>query len=358
MEYGIELGKVIFVFSFVMGLAAFMTWIERKQSAIMQDRIGANRADIFGYRALGLFHIIADAVKMITKQDYIPPQADRFLHTIAPTIGFVCALLAFAAIPFGGTYDLGGQAVSLQILDLDAGLLLVFAFMSLGVFGVVLGGWASYNNFATLGGLRASSQMISYEITMGATLIGVLMIYQSVNLQHINQFQGQLLWGWIPMWGVFLQPLGFVLFTTAALAETKRVPFDVPEGESEIIGYFVEYTGMKYALYFITDLVETVLAGALTVTLFLGGWQVPFLFAEGFVFPWGTEWLLPSWAVMLLQLGSFLTKVVVFCFIAMLIRWTLPRFRWDQVMGLGWRIMLPLSILNILVTALVMILLD
>lgn len=354
----IDGGKVFFLFNVVMGFATILSWVERKQSALMQDRIGANRADVFGIRAMGLFHIIADGVKGFTKQDYIPPQAEKLLHTIAPGIGFVFAILAFAAIPYGGVYQFGDTTVSLQVLDINSGLLMIFAFMSMGIYGFVLAGWASYNNYATLGGLRASSQMISYEITMGATLIGVLLVYGSVEMQQIVMAQGHLFGGWIPAWGVIVQPVGCILFMTAALAETKRVPFDVPEGESEIVGYFVEYSGMKFLLFFMTDFIETVLAAALTTTLFFGGWQVPFLLSDGFHWPWGGHLELGPWAVMILQVGAFITKVAVFCFIFMLIRWTLPRFRWDQLMKLGWTIMLPLSILNIVVTALVILLLQ
>ncbi|HSR49630.1 MAG TPA: complex I subunit 1 family protein [Acidobacteriota bacterium] len=354
----IEFAKVTFLFSVVMGFASILSWVERKQSALMQDRIGANRAEIFGFRLLGLFHILADGIKGFAKQDFIPPKANKVLHTIAPALGFTFAILAFAAIPFGGVYTFGETTVNLQVFDINSGLLMVFAFMSLGIYGFVLAGWASYNNYATLGGLRAGSQMISYEITMGATLIGALMIYGSVQLQEIVFYQGELLWGWLPKWGIILQPLGAILFMTAALAETKRVPFDVPEGESEIVGYFVEYSGMKFLLFFMTDFIETVLAAALTTTLFLGGWQVPYLLSDGFHFPWGGEWLLPVWIVLALQVGAFLFKVAALCFFFMFIRWTLPRFRWDQLMRLGWTIMLPLSILNIMVTALVVLLVE
>ncbi len=358
MEYAIEFGKAFFLFNVVMGFAYVLTWMERKQSAVMQDRIGANRASLLGIRALGLFHNIADAIKMITKEDFIPPQGNRFLHTISPMAALFFALISFAVIPFGGIYNLGGYEVSLQVLDLNIGLLYVFAIMSMGIYGFVLAGWSSANNYALLGGLRASSQMISYEITMGATIIGLLMSYQTFSLQEINLAQGQLLWGWIPLWGVLLQPLGFILFFTAAMAETKRVPFDVPEGESEIIGYFVEYSGMKFGMFLMTDFIETVLGASLITTLFFGGWQVPFLGPSGFEFPWGATLAVPVWGVLLLQVSAFLAKVFFFCFLMLLIRWTLPRFRWDQLMRLGWTIMLPLSIANILVTGLVMLLLD
>lgn len=356
--YAIDIGKVLFLFSAVMGLAAILTWMERKQSAVMQDRIGANRADIFGFRILGLFHIIADSVKMFTKQDFVPLQGNRFLHTLAPMVSMFFALMTFAAVPFGGIYQFSELTISLQILDLNVGLLFIFAMMSMGIYGFVLGGWASANNFALLGGLRASGQMISYEITMGATVIGAILVYGTLNLQQMNLAQGELLWGWIPMWGVLVQPLGCILFVTAALAETKRVPFDVPEGESEIIGYFVEYSGMRFGMFFLTDFIETVLAAALTTTLFFGGWQVPFLMSGGFEFPWGWSLALSPIIVMVLQVGAFLTKVFCLCFVFLLIRWTLPRFRWDQLMRLGWTIMLPLSILNLVVTAFVILLLN
>lgn len=356
IEYAIEFGKAVFLFNVIMVFAYLLTWMERKQSAVMQDRIGANRAGFFGFTALGLFHNIADAIKMITKEDFIPPEGHRFLHTLAPVIALTFALTSFAVIPFGGSYEIGGVTVSLQVLNLNVGLLFVFAIMSMGIYGFVLAGWSSNNNYALLGGLRASSQMISYEITMGATLIGLLMCYGTFSLQEINQLQGELFWGWLPAWGVLYQPLGFLLFATAAMAETKRVPFDVPEGESEIIGYFVEYSGMKLGMFMMTDFVETVMASALLTTLFFGGWQVPYLYAEGFRFPWGGELALPVVLVMALQVLAFLVKVFIFCFIFLLIRWTLPRFRWDQLMRLGWTMMLPLSIANILVTGLIILL--
>ncbi len=358
MEYLIGFLKAFFMFNIIMIFASLLTWMERKQSALMQDRIGANRASIFGFRFLGLIHIIADAVKMITKEDFTPPQGYRFLHTMAPVIALFFASISFAVIPFGGIYDLGGYTVSLQVLDLNVALLFVFAMMSMGVYGFVLAGWASANNYALLGGVRASSQMISYEITMGATVIGILMVYGTLSLQEMVIAQGQLLGGWIPMWGVLLQPLGFILFATAAMAETKRVPFDIPEGESEIIGYFVEYSGMKFGMFYLTDFIETVLGAALIAVLFFGGWQVPYLYSDGFQFPWGATWQLSTVAVMLLQVTAFLVKLFFFCFILMLIRWTLPRFRWDQLMKLGWTMMLPLSIANIVVTGFLILLLQ
>jgi NADH-quinone oxidoreductase subunit H len=356
MNYLIALLKVLFVFSFVMGLMYVLLWMERKQSAVMQDRIGANRASFFGIPPLfGIFHNLADGLKLLLKEDFIPPQGNRFLHTLSPMIALFFALVSFAVIPFGGVYEIGGHTVSFQIFSLNVGLLYVFAVMSMGIYGFVLGGWASANNYALLGGMRASSQMISYEITMGATVIGALMAYGTLDLQGINAAQGRLGWGWLPLWGVVIQPLGFLLFLTATMAETKRVPFDVPEGESEIVGYFIEYSGMKFAMFWQTDFVETILAACLVTTLFFGGWQVPYLVSDGFHFPWGGVWSLPVIAVIILQVASFSIKVFLFCFLLMLIRWTLPRFRWDQLMKLGWTIMLPLSVLNIVLTGLVMV---
>lgn len=356
MEYFLTSAKVLFIFNVIMGFTFLLSWAERKQSALMQDRIGANRADLFGFRALGLFHPIADAIKLLTKENFTPASKHRIIHTLAPMIALFFALISFAVIPFGGVYDIGGHRLSMQILDLNIGLLYIFATMSMGIYGFVLAGWASGSNYGLLGSLRAASQMISYEITMGATIIGILMIYETLSLQEIVLAQGELWWGWIPKWGVLVQPLGFILFTTAAIAETKRIPFDIPEGESEIIGYFVEYSGMKFGMFYTSDFVETILASSMITTLFFGGWQFPFLYPDGFQFPGTILYPISSLMVMGLQIGAFLTKVFLFCFLLMLIRWTLPRFRWDHLMKLGWTIMLPLSIANILITALLLLL--
>jgi NADH-quinone oxidoreductase subunit H len=263
--------------------------------------------------------------------------------------------MSFAAIPFGNTLHIAGRTIELQVLPLNVGLLFVFAMMSMGIYGTFLAGFSSNNKFAFLGGLRASSQMISYEITMGATLVGILMIFGTLDLGELNRMQGGLLWGWLPKWGIFLQPLGFLLFLVAGVAETKRVPFDLPEGESEIIGYFVEYSSMKFGAFFMVDFVETILIAALIATFFFGGWQVPYLQPDGFHFPGGAELELPALLVSLLQIAAFGLKVVFFCWLMLLIRWTLPRFRYDQLMSLGWKTLLPLSILNIFLTGLLLL---
>ncbi|TDJ00779.1 MAG: NADH-quinone oxidoreductase subunit H [Caldithrix sp.] len=354
---GIVLLKLAFVLLFVLNFGGLLTWVERKQSALMQDRIGANRASIFGIRLIGLFHTIADAVKMFTKESFRPVAAEKFLFTIGPGISVFFALVGFAVIPFGDVLIIGGKEINLQLAPLNIGVLYLFAVAGMAVYGVVLGAWASKNNFALLGGLRASAQMISYEVALGVTIIGSLMIYQTVELQEIVRWQGGTLWGWLPKWGVLMQPVGFILFLTVGIAQSKRVPFDAPEGESEIIGYFLEYSGMGFGMYMLTDFVETVMISAITVTLFLGGWQVPYLMADGFHFPWGATWQLENWAVALLQVGSFTLKVMFFLWLQMTIRWTLPRFRYDQIMRLGWKYILPISLVNILITGLIITLL-
>jgi len=339
----------------VINLAGLHTWLERKQSALMQDRIGANRATIGGMKLLGLFHPIADAIKMFLKEDFIPPGGNRVLHTLAPFISMVFALVAFACIPFGDVLIIGGQEISLQAANLNVGVLYIFGMVSMVVYGVVLAGYSSNNNYAFLGGLRAAAQMISYEVTFGLTIIGLVMVYGTLNLQEMVRMQGHLLFGFLPAWGIFYQPLAFLLFLAAGIAGTRRIPYDIPEAESEIIGYFTEYSGMKFGMYFFTDFVETILLACLSTTLFFGGWQVPYLHADGFHIGQAFVWTLPHLWVVLLQVGAFTTKVLFFCWFFMLIRWTLPRFRYDQLMRLGWKMILPLSLANVIITAIVIV---
>lgn len=353
------------VFFGVLNFAGLHTWVERKQSALIQDRIGANRASIFGLRLLGLFHGIADAVKMFTKEDIVPDGADKKLHTLAPLFSVFFALVAFAAIPFGDRLILGDRVIELQVAKIDAALLYIFAMLSLGVYGVILAGFASRNNYAILGGLRATAQMISYEIALGIAVIGVIMVYGTMDLSELVRAQGQMIGGWIPFWGIVAQPVAFIIFLTAALAETKRAPFDLPEAESEIIGYFVEYSGMKFGMFFLTDFLETIMVACLATTLFFGGWQVPFLMTDGleagasaqawFQFPWGAKLPVSNWIWFLLGVGSFSVKVIIFCWVFMQLRWTLPRFRYDQLMNLGWKGLFPIAVANVVVTAVVLV---
>ncbi|MBT5260957.1 MAG: NADH-quinone oxidoreductase subunit H, partial [Nitrospina sp.] len=277
------------------------------------------------------------------------------LHTLSPIIALVPALVTFAVVPFGGQYTLFDKEVNLVISDLDVGLLFVFAIASLATYGYVIAGWSSNNNWSLLGSMRTASQMISYEVTMGLTIIGVLMVYGTMKLTEIGAAQEDFL-----RWGFFLQPLGFFMFLTASIAENKRIPFDAPEAESELVaGYFTEYSGLKFGMFFMAEFVEMVTIGAIMTILFFGAWHIPFL----------TTATLLSWfdflgttgsnlVVMLIHVGVFFAKVVFFIYLQMIIRWTLPRFRYDQIMKLGWKILLPLSLANIFVTGLVILALN
>lgn len=370
IDVAIQCGVSGLVLFGVLNLAGMQTWLERKQSALIQDRVGANRAYfVFPWRwaapinwllkklgGLGILNALADVVKLLTKEDVVPTRADRFLHTLAPVLSVFFALIAFAAIPIGPTVQVFGREIPLQVANVNAGILVVLALASIGVYGVILAGMISGSNLATLGGLRASSQMLAYEIALGVSLIGPIIWFGTLDLLKIVERQGQMwLSGWLPSWGVFIQPMACVIFMTAALAETKRVPFDLPEGEPEIIGYFTEYSGMKFGLFFLTDFVEIVLISALTTTLFFGGWQMPWLSPEGFVFPWGGQLPVSHLVYVVLGLVAFTVKVSFFIWLFMQIRWTLPRFRYDQLLYLGWKVLFPLSLANIAVTAVVVV---
>jgi NADH-quinone oxidoreductase subunit H len=370
--------KTLFIVLVMMGaFLPLITWVERKQAAIMQDRIGANRADVFGIRAIGLLHPAADVLKLFAKEDVVPTGASRFLHLAAPVIAIVPAIITLAILPYGGVYEIGGRPVSLVVADLDWGLLYAFAAGSIATYGTVLAGWASNSNWGLLGSLRASAQMISYEVTMGLSVVGVFMVFGTLRLTDMAIAQDttfRLLgflerFGWVdsigwlsvlqlPKWGIFLQPLGFLMFLTAMMAENKRPPFDVPEAESELIaGYHMEYSGMRFGLFYTGEFLEVPVIGALVTALFLGGWSVPFLPQEailGAITPvFGAG--LATAACMALHVGSFLAKVIFMIWFQMLIRWTLPRFRYDQVMNLCWKVLLPLSLANIFVTGLVLL---
>ena len=373
-----EIIKTLFIFFVaVAGLTPILTWVERKQSAVMQDRIGANRADVAGITILGLFHPIADVVKLLTKEDVVPQGANRALHMLAPMIAAVPAMIGYAVIPFGGVYLFGETAISLVVADPDWGMLYIFAIAGIATYGTVIAGWSSNNNWSLLGSMRASAQMISYEVTMGLSLVGIFMVFQTLKLTDMaiaqdttlrvfgfvevlfgSSLPGWLDWVRLPAWGIVYQPLAFVLFLTCIMAENKRPPFDLPEGESEIIaGYHLEYSGMRFGLFFMSEFIQIIVIAGLIATLFLGGWAIPYLsqqtiiaaitpvFGEGFA----------TVACMALHFATFMAKVVAMIWLQMQLRWTLPRFRYDQVMDLCWKIMLPLSIANILVTGLVML---
>jgi NADH-quinone oxidoreductase subunit H len=358
VEISIAAAKALFVILLALQVVALGVFFERKVSALIQDRIGANRAAIFGFAGLGLVNtLVADPIKFLLKEDVVPAGTDRLLHFLAPCISLMPALVAFAVVPFGDVLAVGERIINLQAAPLNVGILYVLAMGSLGVYGVVLGGWASNNRWSLLGGIRGSAQMISYEIALGLGLIGVVLTYSTLDLQEIARQQGALLWGWLPAWGVLFQPIGFVILLVAGVAESKRIPFDLPESESELVsGYFTEYSGAKHLMFMMADFVEIVLVAALITTLFFGGWQVPYLDRGGFAFPWGGTLALPSVAVAVLQVTAFALKLIAFTWLQIVIRWTLPRFRYDQLMRLGWQGLLPLSLANVVATALIIVL--
>ncbi len=350
----IILAKVVLTMTWTLLLALFLTWVERKQSAVMQDRIGANRASVFGLRLFGLFQPFADAIKMFFKEDFAPTFAQRALHGLAPAVSFFCVAVTMVAVPFGDTVRLFGRAIPLQVVDLDAGLLFVLAMLGLGIYGILVSGWASSNRFALIGSLRGAAQLVSYEVALGLSLVGLIMVFPSLRLSALVAHQGGRLFGVLPRWGVCLQPLGFAVFFLAGMAGTKRVPFDMPEGESEIIGFYTEYGGLKFGLFMFADFLEVIVLAALSTTLFFGGWQVPWLGDGGFSFPWGGKWAMAPWAVTALRVLAFNLKVLFFCWLQILARWTYPRLRYDQVMDFGWKVLVPLGVVNILATGLVL----
>lgn len=368
------------LFIIIVAVAAFapvITWVERKQSAVMQDRIGANRADIAGITVLGLLHPLADVLKLLTKEDVVPTGANRALHLLAPLIAAIPVIASFGVIPYGGTYHFGDTTVNLVVADLDWGILYIFAIASIATYGTVIAGWASNNNWSLLGSLRASAQMISYEVTMGLSIVGIFMCFQTLRLTDMGVAQDSTfrIFGFLehfglvrsigflghltlPTWGIILQPLAFVLFLTCVMAENKRPPFDLPEGESEIIaGYFLEYSGMRFGLFYMSEFIEVVVIGALVTAIFLGGWTIPWLSQTDII-----GGVTPLFGVgfatglcMILHVVTFFVKVIIMIWLQMQIRWTLPRPRYDQVMDLCWKVMLPLSLVNILVTGAVIL---
>jgi NADH-quinone oxidoreductase subunit H len=355
--------KAILMIFIGLQLAIFLLYFERKGSALIQDRIGSNRASITGLgKRLGLPNLgiintlIADPVKLFTKEDFIPDGADKFLHTLAPFLALFPVMITFVIIPFGDTISIGGRVFDLHATNLNAGALYLLATLGLGVYGVAIAGWASNNRWSLLGGIRATAQMISYELAMGLAIVSVVMTFGTLNLQEIVRGQGGVWFGFLPRWGIFMQPLAFILLLTAGAAESKRVPFDLPESESELIlGYFTEYSGGKQAVFMLTDLAEQALIAMLLTTFFLGGWQVPWLMRDGFHFPGGGFLSVPALAVSLLGIVAFLVKVLALCIFLGLVRWTLPRFRYDQLMKLGWKGLVPLGLFNVMVTAFVIV---
>jgi NADH-quinone oxidoreductase subunit H len=360
---------IVYAITVLMGFGIILTWVERKQAAVMSDRIGANRAYLripftqVKLIWLGLFHGMADGIKMLLKEDFKPRSYDWYAYAVAPWVVFTPVLLVFAVIPFGGKLVpgellpgladwFGDRSYPMQIARLDAGLLIVFAFGGLTIIGAMLAGWSSYNKFSLLGALRAGSQMISYELVMGLTVLGLILIYGTIDLGAMVQQQSGTVLGFLPAWGVVYQPLAAILFLAAAIAENKRIPFDLPEAESELIaGYYTEYSAMKMGLFMFAEFIEIAIIGALFATLFLGGYNLPFMTDSGFEFPGGHSVEMGHGAVVVTQLVVFLVKVFLMCSFQILIRWTLPRFRYDQLLKFAWKFMFPLGLANLAVTA-------
>jgi NADH-quinone oxidoreductase subunit H len=327
--------KLLVVFTLIMVGVALLTWLERRVCALMQDRLGPNRVGPFG-----LLQPAADGLKNIIKEETYPATADFWTFILAPAVSFTPALLTFAVIPFGAPLHTKWGDVPLVVADLPVGFLYILAISSLGVYGIVLAGWSSNNKYALLGGLRASAQLISYEIAMGMSTVAVLLLAGNVSLtQIVEQQQGS-----IVHWNIFPLSLAFFIFIVSAFAETNRVPFDLPEAEAELVaGYHAEYSSMKFSMFYIAEYSNMVTASALMATLFFGGWSVPFT-------TWGQSGS-PTLVQTLVTMAVFFAKTFFFLFLYIWVRWTLPRFRYDQLMSLGWKVMLPLALIYLTVIA-------
>ncbi len=360
---------VLIIFLFTLTFAALLTVIDRKESSMIQDRIGPNRANLslstdnldkkgflhsFIFR-LGIIHVVADAIKMMTKEDFIAKK-NPTLHRFAPIFAFAPPLMVLAIIPFGGTTT-GG--IKFQILqNFDSGMLFAFAFAGIALYSVSIAGWSSGNKFSLLGGIRGASQMISYEVALGLSLMGIFLIYGSLELDTIVRAQQELvnnkpdlIFGIFPKWGIFLQPFALLIYLAAATAETKRAPFDVPEAESELVaGFFTEYGSMKMGLFLFGEYIEVIVFSMMFTTFFLGGYQIPFIYSDG-IHIGNTFIALNATLVALLQMLFFFVKVTFVAWGHLVIRWTLPRFRYDQIMRLGWKMLFPAALVNVLITA-------
>ena len=331
----VQLTIIVVVFLGLVHAAAGMVYVERKVCAFMQQRLGPTRVG-----PAGLLQPFADVLKLLFKEELRPKAADKWLFTLAPMISAITAFVAFSTVPFGPPttfFGLLDEPVNLQIADVDVGLLVVFAVASMGVYGIVIAGWASNSKYSLLGALRSSAQMISYELAYGTALATVILMAGSLSIREIVDAQAGNWWGFVPRWYVFPQLLGFLIFMTAGVAETNRAPFDFPEAEQELVaGYHTEYSSTRFALFFLAEYINMVTVSAVATTLFLGGWHGPFLSDE-----LGVLW--------------FLIKVGFLLFVYVWIRWTLPRYRYDQLMQFGWKVLLPLAVANLLVTAAVIL---
>lgn len=333
-EIVVTLIKLAVVVVVLLTTVPIMVWVERRGSALIQDRLGPNRVGPWG-----LLQPVVDAVKLMTKENLIPEGVDRFLYMLAPGIAMVIALCTFIVVPFGSDpgLSLAGHKINGFIVapNLNVGILYVFAIASFGVYSIVLAGWSSNNKYSLLGGVRSSAQIISYELAMTISVVGVLMAASSLHLNDVVAGQSGTWLGFIPRWNAFWQPIGAITFIVAAFAETNRLPFDLPEAEAELVaGYHTEYSSMKFASFFMSEYINMVTSAALIVILFFGGWTLP-----GLAAPQG-------WGGAILSTAVFSVKVAFFLWFFVWVRWTLPRFRFDQLMALGWKVMVPLSVLN------------
>ncbi len=325
--------KIGVVLTVLLTGVAYSVYAERRVSAFIQNRYGPNRVG-----PEGLLQPLVDVVKLLMKEDIVPEKANKFIHSLAPTLSIIVSLSTIAVIPFGDTITIGDRVIKLQIADVNVGILYFLAMTSLGVYGITLSGWSSNSKYSLLGGLRSSAQMISYELSMGLAVIAIILMNGSLQLDTIVQNQA----GW--KWNIILQPVGFIIFLTAAFAETNRAPFDLPEAEQELVGgYHTEYSSMKFALFFLAEYANVIVSSAMIATLYLGGWQIPYLQDIG----------LPAMLTSILQMLAFMSKVVLLVLFFIWVRWTVPRFRYDQLMNLGWKVLLPLGLLNLVVTAIV-----
>lgn len=331
------------VFGLTLFIAAYSTYAERKVAAFLQDRIGPDRAGPFG-----IFQPLADGVKFIMKEEIIPVRSNRFLFIAGPCIAMLTALMAGVIIPWGDKITIGGETYALQIADLNVGILYVFGVVSIGVYGIMIGGWASNNKFSLLGAIRASAQMISYEIAMGLSIIALIIMTNTLSLGEIAAQQAGGVNGEWNFWNIVYQPLGFLIFIICAFAECNRTPFDLPECEAELVGgYHTEYSSMKLGFYLFAEYINMFVSSAVMATLYFGGYNFPFMNDLG----------LPANAITIVGTLALFGKICFFIFFFMWIRWTIPRFRYDQLMNLGWKVLIPLAIANIFVTALMITLL-
>ena len=332
------------IFGITLLIAMYSTYFERKVAAFIQDRVGPDRAGPFG-----ILQPLADGIKFFMKEEIIPNVSNKFLFVLGPCVAMITALMAGVVIPWGGSLEINGVNYSLQIADLNIGILYVFAVVSIGVYGIMIGGWASNNKFSLLGAIRASAQMISYELAMGLSIIALIRVTGTLSMTEITMMPGCGVGSDWNMWHIVYQPVGFMIFIICAFAECNRMPFDLPETETELVGgYHTEYSSMKLGFYLFAEYINMFVSSAVMATLYFGGYNFPFMNDLG---------LSQNAITIIGTLGLFI-KIFFFIFFFMWIRWTLPRFRYDQLMNLGWKGLIPLAILNLLITAVVMIILD